>query len=177
MNNKIISLVVMGVCGTGKTTIAEALAKLYEIDFIDGDDLHPKSNIEKMSKGFALNDTDRLPWLENIQQHLKLAHQNNQSLIVVCSALKKRYRDILRKDNQPLFIFLNGNKALIEMRLNNRVGHFMKPGMLETQLATLEIPDLNHENDVLDISIEGDVRDIIDRIEEKLLERTICLKK
>ncbi|SES97264.1 gluconokinase [Thorsellia anophelis] len=161
MSKSQVSIVVMGVCGTGKSTIAELLAQKYGYVFVDGDDLHPKENVEKMSRGEALDDFDRLPWLNNIQSVIHQHEQNNQSLVIVCSALKKSYRDILRQDNAPLFIFLEGDKSLIAQRLEKRAGHFMKPNMLETQLATLEIPNPAEEPDVKWVSIVGSIEDIV----------------
>lgn len=161
MSETQVSIVVMGVCGTGKSTVAEKLAQTCGYKFVDGDDLHPKENVEKMSRGEALNDLDRLPWLENIQALIHQHEQENISLVIVCSALKKIYRDILRRDNTPLFVFLEGEKTLIAQRLEKRSGHFMKPTMLETQLATLEIPNPIEEPDVSAISIAGSIDEIV----------------
>ncbi len=127
----------MGVSGCGKSSIGARLAQALGARFIDGDDLHPAANIAKMAQGTALNDTDRAPWLERVGQELAAANT-----IVACSALKRRYRDIIRTQaGQPVtFLFLSGPRDVLLQRMQARPGHFMPASLLDSQLATLEAP-------------------------------------
>lgn len=155
-----IKCVIMGVCGSGKTTIGKKIAEKFNACFIDGDDLHPRSNIIKMKNGIPLDDNDRLPWLTRINDVFFSFENRNQSGVVVCSALKKKYRDILRDGNKGLlFVHLYGSKELIRERLKQRQGHFMKEDMLNSQFEALEFP--NSEDDVINIDIKGNPQDII----------------
>lgn len=126
----------MGVAGAGKTTIGRALAAALDVAFIDADDLHPPSNVRKMSAGVPLEDADRWPWLDQVGR--AVADRAGGS-VVACSALKRRYRDALR-DHAPelLFVHLAPPPALIDARLHVRSDHFMPPSLLESQLETLE---------------------------------------
>ena len=144
-------LVVMGVSGSGKSTIGELLARQLSATFIDGDFLHPERNVAKMAAGTPLNDADRKPWLEAIGQ--KLAQAGDESLVIACSALKKSYRDIIRAaDPTARFVFLEGPPELLAERLASRRGHFMPPTLLQSQLDTLEPLDPDESGVVLDIS-------------------------
>lgn len=156
------SIIVMGVSGSGKSTIGEELAKKLAAKFIDGDDLHPRANIQKMAQGEPLNDTDRQPWLERIRDAaFSLEHKNEQG-VIVCSALKKTYRDQIRDGNRNVtFLFLDGDVDLIIERMRSRKGHFMKVNMVESQFATLERPDDN-EPGVVRISIDADIDTVVD---------------
>lgn len=130
-----MQVVVMGVSGCGKSTIGRALATKINANFIDGDDLHPKSNIEKMSKGIPLDDFDRKPWLIDVGKALT----SGENVVIACSALKRSYRDLIRQyAPKAIFLHLTGSRILLESRMNQRGGHFMKTKMLESQLATLE---------------------------------------
>ena len=125
----------MGVSGCGKSTIGKALATKINAKFIDGDDLHPKSNIEKMSKGIPLEDIDRKPWLIDVGKALA----SGENVVIACSALRHSYRDLIRQyAPDAIFLHLTGSRELLEHRMSLRGGHFMKPKMLESQLATLE---------------------------------------
>ena len=155
------SVIVMGVSACGKSTIGEQLAKKLGRKFIDGDDLHPRANIQKMASGQPLNDDDRIPWLERVRDAAYSLESKNEHGIIVCSALKKKYRDQIREGNKNLtFLFLDGNIDLILHRMRQRQGHFMKENMIKSQFETLERPD--HEPDTVVISIDGDIDDVVD---------------
>jgi carbohydrate kinase (thermoresistant glucokinase family) len=144
-----MKLVVMGVSGCGKSSVGELLAQKIGAVFIDGDDLHPASNKEKMSSGAPLNDDDRWPWLEAVGTSL----ENTENIVVACSALKKIYRDrILAQSPATRFIHLHGSKELLLSRLGNRTSHFMPSTLLDSQLQTLEMMDSSEPGKVFDIS-------------------------
>ncbi|GAA0901491.1 gluconokinase [Rothia nasimurium] len=133
--------IVMGVSGSGKSTIGEGLATRLGIPFIDGDSLHPQANRDKMARGIPLDDNDRQPWLEAIVAEMDRHRASGQSLVLACSALKKRYRDFLRKGHDDVrFVYLHGTRDLLADRLGHRSGHFFNPALLDSQLATLEEP-------------------------------------
>jgi len=139
--------VLMGVSGSGKSAVANAVAYQLKAAFLDGDFLHPRANIQKMSEGHPLNDDDRRPWLQAINDAAFAMQRTNDISLIVCSALKKQYRDILRKGNENLsFVYLKGDYDTIESRLRARKGHFFKPQMLVTQFETLQEPGLDEGN-------------------------------
>ncbi|MCG3729646.1 gluconokinase [Vibrio cincinnatiensis] len=157
------SIIVMGVSGCGKSTIGALIAQRLGAKFIDGDDLHPRANIEKMRRGEPLNDHDRAPWLERIRDAAFSLENKSEQGIIVCSALKKAYRDQIRDGNQNVtFLFLDGDKALIIERMRARKGHFMKTDMLESQFATLQRPSAE-ETDVFTISIASDIDRVVEQ--------------
>ncbi|QJR81103.1 gluconokinase [Alteromonas pelagimontana] len=163
-----LSIIVMGVSGSGKSSVGEALARKLHAKFIDGDDLHPKANILKMAGGEPLNDNDRQPWLERIRDAVFSLESKNETGVIVCSALKKSYRDQIRDGNKNLlFLFLEGSKALVAERMLGRQGHFMKPAMLDSQFATLEIPG-SDEPDVISVSIVQNIEDIVAKASEEI---------
>jgi len=137
MKNRLI--IVMGVSGCGKSTIGLGIAEKLDVKFYDGDDFHPQSNIDKMVSGEALNDDDRQPWLEAINEFAREIVQK-ESLVVACSALKVVYREILAQKIDLVFVYLKGSAELIAKRLSARRDHFMPPGLLDSQFATLEEP-------------------------------------
>ncbi|KAJ7594550.1 P-loop containing nucleoside triphosphate hydrolase protein [Mycena floridula] len=132
-------IVVMGVSGTGKSTLGKALSQALGLPFIDGDDLHPASNVAKMAAGQPLNDEDREPWLRKIR---KTADEQNSSVVIACSALRGAYRNILRGENgkRTYFVFIEGSRETLLDRMQKRNGHFMKATMLDSQLSALESP-------------------------------------
>lgn len=156
-------IILMGVSGTGKTTVGEALSQALGAKFIDGDDLHPRANIIKMASSQPLEDSDRQPWLERIGDVIFSLGQKNESGVLVCSALKKRYRDQLRAGNPHLrFLWLTGDYDCILQRMQARKGHFMPEALLKSQFAALEAPD-DREPDILPVDISGDVPGIVAR--------------
>ena len=135
-------LVLMGVSGSGKTTIGELLSKKTKWTFYEGDDFHPEKNVTKMKSGTPLTDEDRVPWLLAIREIIEKHLENNTSAIIACSALKASYREVLQRDDKRIhFVFLNGKKALIQSRLDKRKDHYMPADLLQSQFETLEDPD------------------------------------
>jgi len=134
-----IRLVVMGVSGSGKTSVGSAIATALALPFLEGDTLHPPANVQKMASGIPLTDEDRWPWLDKIGAELAKA---DEGVVVSCSALKESYRDRLRQEaGGPLgFIFLDGSLEVLRDHMSKRTGHFMPLSMLDGQLATLEPP-------------------------------------
>ncbi|MEM7485604.1 MAG: gluconokinase [Bacteroidota bacterium] len=132
-------LIIMGVSGTGKSTIGQLLSEHLEIPFFDGDDFHPKENVVKMSAGKPLNDEDRKGWLMTLNQ---LAKKQPTGAVIACSALKEKYRQLLRNglEDSMVFIHLEGSFELIKSRLERRKGHFMPLQLLQSQFDTLEAP-------------------------------------
>ena len=153
----------MGVSGSGKTTVGTSLARELGWQFVDGDDLHPAANVEKMAHGIPLNDADRQPWLAAIRTVIQQSERTGQDLIVACSALKHEYRNYLSSGTNIRWIFLNGAPELIHERLSERAHHFMKSALLDSQLETLEPP-----RDALIIDIAPPVHSIIKLIRERL---------
>jgi gluconokinase len=134
-------VLLMGVAGSGKTTVGRQLAQELGWSFADADDFHPPANVAKMSAGQPLDDTDRAPWLAAIRAHIDGVLARGENAVVTCSALKQRYRDALVADPARVkLVYLTGSRELLLARLGQRTGHFMKPAMLDSQLATLEPP-------------------------------------
>jgi gluconokinase len=132
-------LVVMGVSGTGKTTIGTLLAQRLGYDYIEGDTLHPAANVARMAAGIALTDADRQPWLELVRDAMSAAAARGHSTVVACSALRRAYRDVLRgAEGRVRFVHLVVPPDELAHRMANRPGHFMPASLLESQLATLE---------------------------------------
>jgi gluconokinase len=129
-------IMVMGVSGAGKTTVGTALAEALGVEYAEADKFHPPANIAKMSSGTPLTDEDRWPWLDSIADWIA-AHEKSGG-VVTSSALKRRYRDVLRGGGDTWFLHLNGDRDLIADRLKQRTGHFMPASLLDSQLADLE---------------------------------------
>lgn len=147
------SLVIMGVSGSGKTTVGKLLAQKTGSRFLDGDDFHPPENVAKMSSGIPLTDDDRQGWLETLAT---IIHEADDLTIIACSALKASYREILK---ESVFIFLHGSPELLADRIKQRSGHYMPPGLLQSQLETLEIP-----TDALALNVVESPNTLVDRI-------------
>lgn len=163
-------VVVMGVSGSGKSTVASLLAERLGCAFQDGDDLHPRENVEKMSRGTPLTDADRLPWLQAIARHIDGWRERGEAGVVTCSALKRLYRDIVVGERRDVaLIYLKGSQALIHGRLAARTSHFMPLGLLDSQLATLQEPAEDERPIVVDIGPEPSqiVREIARRLAER----------
>ena len=128
----------MGVAGSGKTTVAALLAGRLGASFAEGDDFHSAANVAAMAGGTPLTDEDRLPWLRSIRDWLAQEHAAGRAAVVPCSALRRAYRDLLREAGPVVFVHLTGTRELLAERIAGRAGHFMKPAMLDGQLATLE---------------------------------------
>jgi gluconokinase len=154
------ALIIMGVSGSGKTTIAERLAERLGWTCEDGDKYHPKSNVEKMSAGHPLTDEDRWPWLNAIADEIERVCKARGHVVVACSALKRTYRDVLLRGRDDVrVVFLNGTQKLIADRLAARKGHFMPPGLLDSQFKTLEPP--GSDENAIDVSIDAPVDTIV----------------
>lgn len=153
----------MGVSGSGKSTIASRLAERLGWTFEDGDRFHPAVNVAKMSAGQPLDDEDRWPWLQAIADEIDLTCQAGGHIVMACSALKRTYRNILVHGRSDIrLVFLDGSQALIADRLSRRHGHFMPPGLLESQFKTLEPPQADERP--FTVSIDAPVEAIVDDI-------------
>ena len=163
-------VVVMGVSGSGKTTVARDLAAALHCSFLEGDELHPPANVAKMRGGTPLTDADRRPWLEAIAARIDQWRSRGESGVVTCSALKRAYRDILIGDRKDVTLaYLRGSRSLIESRMNARHGHFMPVTLLDSQFATLEEPGPD-ERPVI-AAIDGTPADIVADLLRQLRER------
>jgi gluconokinase len=152
-------IVVMGVSGSGKSTLARALAEAWNWDFQEGDELHPPANIDKMRAGLALDDDDRRPWLERVAAWIAAEPARGRDGVVTCSALKRRYRDRLRRAGAGVrFVCIELPPAELERRLRRR-RHFMPASLLDSQLRTLEVPDA--AENVLVVAGEDAIEDIV----------------
>ena len=147
-------IVVMGVAGSGKTTLASQLAERLGVPFVEGDSLHPIANVRKMSSGIPLTDADRWPWLRAIGERMEVERATGHGVVVACSALKRSYRDCLRREvhGKIHFVLLDGSRQLIGDRMKKRKGHFMPPALLDSQFATLEKPTPDEHAVILDIA-------------------------
>lgn len=157
------AVTVMGVAGSGKTTIARALAERCEWVFVDADDLHPPENVAKMRAGRPLTDDDRWPWLNRVVARIDEETAARGSVVVACSALRRSYRDALRKTSAAMiFCHVEVPEAVLVERLALRTGHFMPPALLRSQLATLEALDADEPGGT--VSGLGDQAAVLGRI-------------
>jgi carbohydrate kinase (thermoresistant glucokinase family) len=164
---QVVRIVVMGVSGSGKSTVAELLATAVGCPMLEGDSLHSAHNVERMAAGHALTDADRQDWLAAIAEHIAKAVAARQSLVVSCSALKRRYRDILRQaDPRLIFVHLKGDKELVRSRLALRRQHFMSPALLDSQFEALEVPSADEA--AIECSIALDPAEIVASILPRL---------
>lgn len=134
-------IVLMGVSGSGKTTVGRLLSRELGWKYYEGDDFHPPANVEKMRSGVPLDDADRKPWLETLRDLIRSCLEQGDSAVFACSALKNSYREFLRINEWVVFIYLKGDYEIIRQRLRGRVGHFMNPDLLDSQFAALEEPE------------------------------------
>lgn len=160
--------VVMGVSGSGKTTVGQALAGRLNCPFYDGDDFHPPANVAKMASGTPLNDADRAPWLARLTELLENHVGKGETAVLACSALKQTYREQLRVSPNVQFVYLAGSFDLIWQRMSARADHYMKADMLRSQFATLEPPNVGEARWVtIDQSVEVIVDQIVSAHREK----------
>jgi gluconokinase len=170
--------IITGPAGCGKTTVAKYLAKELSLPYVEGDDFHSASNKEKMGKNIPLTDADRWDWLITLREEAIKRLQSSNSVIVTCSALKHKYRDVIRVANyehptvQIHFIYLRVDERTLQQRVAARVGHYMKEGMVHSQMAALEEPD--EEWDVLAVDVRNDKeqvqRNALEVVKRKLAE-------
>jgi len=151
----------MGVSGCGKSTIGQHLAAQLGVSFIDGDDFHPPENIARMSQGIALNDADRMPWLQSINRFIVNEQTDATPSVIACSALKRLYRNVLSQSASILFVHLVGSYELIEARSQARTGHFFNMALLQSQFDTLEAP--NGDEHFVTINIDASMSEVVQR--------------
>ncbi|PRX97390.1 gluconokinase [Allonocardiopsis opalescens] len=162
-----VHLIVMGVSGAGKTTVGELLAERLGYRYAEADEFHPPANIAKMEHGTPLGDADRLPWLEALAEWTGRRDAEGVSTVLACSALKRRYRDILRRGAPGVrFVHLGGSPELIRQRITARKGHFMPAGLLDSQLRDLE--PLGADEDGVTVDVGPGPEEITDKVIAKL---------
>lgn len=160
-------IVMMGICGSGKTTLGRLLAQRLDIPFVEGDDYHTRENVAKMAAGHPLTDADRWPWLRRLGAAMGQWAERGQDTVVSCSALRRDYRALLR-DSAPdvRFVFLDGAVELVRERMAHRAGHFMPVDLIESQIAALEDP--RGEPGVIAVSVSKTPDDILSAIVKAL---------
>ena len=165
----IAAIIVMGVSGSGKSTIAAALAERLGFDYVEADDYHSRANIEKMHAGTPLTDEDRWPWLRAIADAIAAKIDNGRNVVVACSALKRTYRDILIRGRRDIrIVYLKGSRELMSGRLKGRKGHFINPSLLDSQFNVLEEPAFDEPALTVeaDRPVDAIVRDILDKLDQ-----------
>ena len=158
-------VVLMGVSGSGKSTIGKILAERLGWTFVEGDDYHPAVNVAKMHSGVPLTDEDRAPWLAALRDRMDAAAQRGENVVLACSALKHAYQHYLEQHEPELvrYVYLHASEELIRQRLAARTGHFMNPGLLHSQFETLEPPE-----HALRVEVSGVPEAVVDEIRQKL---------
>jgi gluconokinase len=142
MSARPVAVIVMGVTGSGKTTVGRLLAERMDCSFFDADDFHPLANVEKMRRGQPLNDADRLPWLEKLRELIDVELQAGRSLVLACSALRQRYRDsLVSSGGRVLFVYLRISPETARARLEARGSHYMPAVLVPSQFEALEEPE------------------------------------
>ncbi|KGI78026.1 gluconokinase [Oleiagrimonas soli] len=167
-------IVCMGVSGSGKSTLGHAIAERMHWPFVEGDDLHPDVNVEKMRHGVPLDDADRRPWLEAVARTVRQWRAQDRSGVISCSALRRAYRDVIADGHEDvLFVYLHCSRERLAQRLADRRGHFMSADLLDSQLATLEAP-LSPPERALRLEIERPaqelVRDVVDAVSRSAVD-------
>ena len=162
-------IVVMGVSSSGKSTVGQSLGRRLHVPFLDGDGYHPEANVEKMRAGIPLTDEDRWPWLDRLASALHEAAERKGAAVGACSALRRAYRDYLTaKAGEPVtFVYLEGSRELIGERMARRKHEYMPTSLLDSQFATLEVPDPEHEN-VLVVPVTDSVEKITQTVTKAL---------
>lgn len=160
-------LVLMGVSGSGKTTVGIALAERLGWPFVDGDDFHPPANVDKMARGEPLTDADRWPWLQTVRSFIDERIERGESTIIACSALKQAYRTVLRDgaEDAVRFVYLRGDFDLIRERMRRRKNHFFDADLLASQFDALEPPN---SDDAITVDIDQPPDAIVDAIVDEL---------
>ncbi|NJR16580.1 MAG: gluconokinase [Calothrix sp. CSU_2_0] len=162
-------IIVLGVSGSGKTTIGELLAKSLNWDFQDADSFHPSSNINKMRQGIPLTDADRIPWLATLEIAIREWLQKKQNVVLACSALKAKYREYLLVDRELVkLVYLQGNFDVISQRLSQRKNHFMSEKLLQSQFDVIEEPI-----DAIKVDISGSTTEILEQILQQFKDITV----
>jgi gluconokinase len=161
-----VIVIIFGVSGAGKTTVGKLLARELGWRFLEADDFHPATNIEKMRNGHPLTDGDRWPWLEQLSEQIERSLSVGENTVLACSALKRAYRDRLRISDEVKFVFVRGDYGLVEKQLRRRHGHFMDANLLQSQFDDLEQPQ--PDENVLTIELGRTREEIVERIEMKL---------
>jgi gluconokinase len=160
--NQNTALIIMGVSGVGKSTIARALAQRIHAHYVEADDFHPQENIDAMQNGIPLTDAMRFPWLVDLSNAVEEI-RNSQNVVLACSVLKRSYRDIINQHiGKTQIIYLAGSRDLIAGRLSARTDHVMPTTLLDSQFATLEVPSA--DENAIEIDISGAPEDILDQI-------------
>jgi gluconokinase len=168
MPQRALIAVVMGVSGSGKTTVGAALALRLGWRFQEGDALHPPENVAKMRAGFPLDDNDRIPWLHAIAAKIDEWRERGTAGIITCSALKRKYRDtIVGNRHEVRLVYLTAPPALIAERLAGRRGHFMPASLLASQLAALEPPE--PDENALTVAMDAPIETVVERIAASLM--------
>ena len=162
-------VIICGVSGVGKTLVGSLLAKELGFDFYDADDFHSQQNIDKMGVGIPLTDEDREPWLRCLRELIAGCLARDVDAVLACSALKRKYRDALRINDQVQLVFLLGDYSVIAAQLEARVGHFMNPNLLRSQFADLEEP--KPDEGAIVVRAGQPVRDLLDQILAQLPRR------